>query len=247
VPKKANLKETLEIAVSSATVAAPLTVIYRLLSAAEVVKLEKEAADKKSESDAKTAEMNRPLDDKDVRRLLQELKQPDKRRAAADRLAKGPANDMREQVAKALGAMLKDPDNWTRKTAVVSLGMWGTADNVPALIPLLEDGDVFLKSEVMKTLGKLANERGAEAVAKHFFADRHNAAEAIKAMGPMTEPHVVPLLEDREEGIRVEASKVLAAIGTDKSRPALEALSKKGNGFAAREAEQALRQIASRQ
>lgn len=247
VPKKATLKETLQVAVSSAMVAVPLTVTCRLLSSAEVAKLDQEAVDRKAESDAKIAEMNRPLDDKDVRRLIQELKVPDKRRAAADRLAKGPANDMRDQVAKALGALLNDPDNGTRKTAVVALGVWATSDSVPALIPLLEDDDIFLRSDVMKTLGKLADERGAEAVAKHFFADRHHASEALKAMGQIAEPHVVPLLEDREEGIRVEACKILGAIGTEKSRSTLETLAKKGKGSAAREAERALRQIASRQ
>jgi HEAT repeat protein len=187
------------------------------------------------------------LDDAEVRRLLGELKLPDKRHAAADRLAKGPANAMRDEVAKALGKLLNDPEDSTRSCAAKALVVWGTSDNVPALIKLLQDRNVFLKSDAIKALAALKDERGAEAIAKQLPLDRHNASQALQAMGPLSEPYVVPLLEDREEGVRTEACKILASVGTEKSRSALEALARTGRGFDAHEAEKALKQIASRQ
>ncbi len=243
VPKKATLKEVLQVA--SAT--APLTVTYRLLSDAEVAKMDKEAADSKSEHEAKVAEVMRPLDDDDVRKLLADLKVADKRRAAADRLAKGPANDRRDEVAKALGKLLNDREDSTRSVACKALVVWGTADNVPALVKLTETDNIFLRSDAMRALGALKDERGAKAVAKVFPQDKHAAGEALKSMGPVAEPYVLPLLEDRDTGVRIDACKILAAIGGAKSRDALETLSKSGRGGDAREAEKTLREIASRE
>jgi hypothetical protein len=243
VPKKATLKEVLQVAAATA----PLTVTYRLLSDAEVAKMDKEAADVKAEHEAKVAEEKRPLDDDDVRKLLAELKVTDKRRAAADRLAKGPANDQRDEVAKALGKLLNDREDSTRSVACKALVVWGTADNVPALVKLTETDNGFLRSDAMRALGALKDERGAKAVAKVFPQDKHAAGESLKSMGPVAEPYVVPLLEDRDTGVRIDACKILATIGGEKSRAALEALSKSGRGGDAREAEKTLREIASRE
>ena len=243
VPKKAVFKEVLQVAAASA----PLTVTYRLLSASEVAKLDKEAADRKDEQAAKEAEAKRPLDDKDVKALLADLKSPAKARAAADKLAKGPANDQREQVAKALAKLLADKDDGMRTSAAKALAVWGSSDNVPALIKVLQSDNGFLKSEAIKALGAIKDERGAEAVAKQLPADRHNAREALEAMGPMAEPYVVPLLADLDEGVRSEACKILAKIGTDKSRSALETLAQRERGFDVGEAKKALKDIASRE
>ena len=244
--KKSTFKEVLLVSVANSQVKVPLTVSYRLLSAAEVAKLDKEAADLKAKIEAEAAERNRPLDDGDVRQALAELKSPDKRRAAAERLAKGPPNDQRDKVAKALATLLKDPDNGIRKAAALALGVWGTTDNVPALIKLLDDDDVFLKSDVMKALAKLPDDKGAEAVAKQLPFDRGNASRSLQTMGPLAEPQVIPYLDDRDEGVRTEACKILAAIGSAKSVEALEKLSKKSKHGDAREAEKAIKQIASR-
>ncbi len=243
VPKKAVFKEVLRVAAASA----PLTVTYRLLSDAEVAKLEQEASDRKAEREAKEAEEKRPLDDADVKALLAELKVPAEARGAADRLAKGPANDQREQVAKALGKLLSDKDDGTRTSAAKALIVWGTSDNVPALIKALQSDNVFLRGEAIKALGAQQDKRGAEAVAKQLPNDRHNAGEALAAMGDIAEPYVVPLLQDLDEGVRSEACKILAKIGTDKSRPALEVLAGRTRGFDAGEAKKALKQIASRE
>jgi hypothetical protein len=248
VPKKTNIKESLQVTLGSIQGKVPLTLTCRLLSAEEVAKLDQEAADNRAKLEAAEAERNRPLNDDDVRQALADLKSPDKRRSAADRLAKGPASEQREKVAKALGTLLKDPDDGMISSAAKALSIWGTPESVPPLVKILNNSEnVFVKSDVMKTLGELKDERGAEAIAKQLPFDRGNASRALQAIGPAAESHVIPYLEDRDGGVRGEAAKILGAIGTQKSVPALEKLAKSGKVFEARDAEKAIKQIESRE
>jgi len=241
VLKKSLYKETIKVNQSQA----PLTVSCRLLSDAEVAELDQIAARHKAENEARLAEQNRPLDDEYVRQLLQELKMPNKARAAADRLAQGPVNDQQAAVSEALAALLATSDDITRCSAARALARWGISDSVPALIQALQSDNGFLKSDVLQTLAVLKDDRAAEAVAKQLPLEPQQASRTLIEIGPAVEPFVIPLLSDRDESVRQEACKILARIGTPKSKTALEPLSQ-GRGDAAREAKKAMRQIETR-
>ena len=246
-PKKAEFKDTIKVTIGEISASVPVTVSYRLLSDAEIAKLEKQAADAKAAHEAAEAERNRPVDNAEVKKLLVDLKSPDKRRAALDRLAKGPANDQQPQVAKALAKLLGDPDNGVVKMAVVALGVWGTTDNVPALVKLFDEEDVFLKSDVMKTLAKLPSEPAAEALAKQLPFDRGNASRSLIEMGAVAEAAVIPYLEDRDEAVRKEACKILGEIGSSKGAAALEKFVKDARRGEINDGKRALKQISARE
>jgi hypothetical protein len=247
VPKKGSFKDTLKVTIGEISATVPLTVSYRLLSDTELAKLNKQAAEARAAHEAAEAERNRPVDDAEVKKLLTDLKSPDKRRKSLDRLAKGPANDQQPQVAKALAKLLGDPDNGVVKMSVVALGVWGTSDNVPALVKLFDEEDVFLKSDVMKTLAKLPSEQAAEAVAKQLPFDRGNASRSLIEMGPVAEAAVIPFLEDRDEGVRKEACKILGEIGSAKSAAALEKFVQDARRGEKDDGKRALKQITARE
>ena len=86
--------------------------------------------------------------------------------------------------------------------AVRALAVWGGSENVPTLIKLLNGNDKSLRSDLIRTLGALGDERGAKAVAKQLPADRGNASQALIKMGQVAEPFVTPYLQDRDQGLR---------------------------------------------
>jgi hypothetical protein len=191
-----------------------------------------------------------PLSDADLKPILAALQGADKtrRKAAVGELARAKPGARREEVAKALVALLTDPDMFTRKEVVQALGIWGTKDSVPSLLPLLEDTWVFTRWEAMTALGKLQDDRAAEPIAKRLAThqDRMHASKALQALGSKAEKAVIPYLKNEDWGIRLEACRILGAIGTKASKPALEAASKDSNGLVAGEAKRAIAAVSAR-
>ena len=123
---------------------------------------------------------------------------------------------------------------------------WGTKENVPGLVKLVLDQDnVFIRAGAMEALGQLQDKRGAEAVAMLFVTSRGDARKSLEQMGSVAEPHVLPFLDNPDEGVRTDACRVLAAIGTSKSRAKLEKLALKPRGSNAQAAREALAKIES--
>ena len=65
-------------------------------------------------------------------------------------------------------------------------------------------------------------------------------------MGAVAEPYVLPLLDTPDEGARADACRILAAVGTSKSRSKLEKLALKPRGSDAQAAREALEKINGR-
>ena len=72
------------------------------------------------------------------------------------------------------------------------------------------------------------------------------ASQALRDMGPVAEDAVLPLFEHPDWPVRLEAYKVLKAIGTGKSIEPLKKLLARSKGLVAEEAKKALRAIESR-
>ncbi len=150
---------------------------------------------------------------------------PSEHRRAASWLARQPRDEARQaEVAAALGAVLADPTDKARLGAVQALKVWGTKDNVPALVKVLQEvtpgppvGD--LQTTAMEVLGKLQDERGAEPVAAFLprAFTNENARAALQAMGPVAEKGVLKYFHHPDGGARERAQALLKGYGTKDS------------------------------
>ena len=100
----------------------------------------------------------------------------------------------------------------------------------------------------MDALGKLKDERGAEAVAARMVRheDRNSAKAALQEMGSVAEKPVAKLLQDSDFAVRLDACRILKVIGTNQSKDALEKASRDKNGSVANAAKDALKTISTR-
>jgi HEAT repeat protein len=154
----------------------------------------------------------------------------------------------------AVPPLVNDADHFTRLWAIEALGVWGTKDAVPSLLKAMKDKES--RGDAMKALGRLKDERAAEPIAERLeeFFDQHEAAEALKQMGPVAEKAVLARLNHHDLHVRITACDILAVIGTQKSIPPLEKVVAAGKDpfageahLVAMKAEQAIKSIRSRQ
>ncbi|MGL4551240.1 MAG: trypsin-like peptidase domain-containing protein, partial [Gemmataceae bacterium] len=173
-----------------------------------------------------------------------------KRSQAANRLKRAKPEGRREDVTKVLTGLIAAPgtDSFHRRACVEALGVWGTPDAVPVLLPMLDSTDVFLRGSAITALGALKDTRAAEPLAKKLgeLGDRMAASAALKAIGRPAEAAVAGQLANPEWTVRMEAARILKEIGTAASKPALQKASSDSNGLVARLAKEALEAAAKR-
>jgi hypothetical protein len=151
-----------------------------------------------------------------------------KRKAAVERLATMKPNDQRAKVAPRLAELMADESPFIRWPAIKALGAWGSETDVPALMRVLADNDSSNRREALKVIGRFRDRRTLEPVIQSFREHSTNAdaAQALRAMGPMAEPDVLAILNEPEDlrlvFVKLSAIEVLADIGTEKSVPALQ-------------------------
>jgi HEAT repeat protein len=204
----------------SATI--PMTVSYRLLTAAEAAERNRKA----DEAAAAAAEAAKPkavsLDE--YAKLLADLRSGNEERvvAASKRLAKAIPDDHRADVsaalAKALGGFSSE---WTQADILGALKVWFTPDAEPAIIEASKSNTFFVRDGAIGLLGNFKTRESAEAVVAAFTVSRHTAAASLKSMGRVAEPLVIPLLKDRDFWVRSDACSVLSEIGGKNSLAAL--------------------------
>jgi HEAT repeat protein len=104
-----------------------------------------------------------------------------------------PDEALRPKVSRALNAPLLDPDPGIRREAIRALGVWASKENTDTLV---------------KILG--SSQRGTPE-----DLDRIDKVSlALIAIGPGVEEAVAPLLQSPENGVRSQACRVLAEVGT---------------------------------
>ncbi len=170
-----------------------------------------------------------PLSDDEIDRALGDIagRALGRPQAAAQRLAQSePIDARREEVLAAVRPLMSDSSGFVAREAVKAVGVWGTDDDLPALIALLQDRNVFTRRAAIEALGNYAHPRAAEAVAQELvpMQSRGQAGDALRAMGPVAEAAVLPLTDHRDWGVQLEALKVLAAVGTEASLEPLQEL-----------------------
>jgi HEAT repeat protein len=222
----------------------PIKITFKLLSEAERAKL------------ANTVE-GAPLFPNDAMteavqaQTLADLKSGDKGKTLRALIllgTKDPAKPDKE-MAQALEGMLADKDVLTRTNASRALIRWASADSSPALVKALDDENVLVRHNAMDALGRLKTDDAATAVAARLSnqQDRFKAGPVLSAMGPVAEPAVLKLADDKEWMVRSEVCKILKAVGTQKSVAALTAMQNNDTQPLVKlQAKQALEAIAGR-
>ncbi len=189
-----------------------------------------------------------------VTKALHNLKSTNPRRRA-DAIRKLtetlPDDKHRAEVVKALEPLIHEGDIFTRQNIVKAIGAWGNKDAVPILLDAMRDKDT--RRAAMKALGRIKDERAAEPLAERLedFFDRHDAAEALKQMGPVAEKAVLARLNHHDWQVRQPVCEILQVIGTKQSIPALEKVAADNNQqtriLVAPKAREALQAIKARQ
>ncbi|MBI2827590.1 MAG: HEAT repeat domain-containing protein [Planctomycetia bacterium] len=248
---KADFKVVLTVNDGNLSARVPVHVTYRLLTEEELARQAEEhkAAEAKraTEQAKEKEELAKPLSNAAAKELIAALGDPREYRQALDKLKKRQPDNHRRDIAKALGAMLEDREHFDQTAVAEAMKVWATKDNVPALARIVtEEDNVFARARAMEALAALKDKRGAEAIASVFYKTRGDARKALEEMGPVAEPYVLPLLDDREEGVRADACYVLMKIGSQRSRAKLEKLALKPRGSDAQAAREALEKIGER-
>jgi hypothetical protein len=146
------------------------------------------------------------------------------RRDALQRLATMQPNNQRAEVAKKLIELTEIDNPHIRRPAVVALGVWGSAEEVPALLKAMEHQDVFTRREALKVIGRFRDPQTVAPVIRCFrdFRTRADADKALCELGNMAERDVLVLLKEQDVFLKRDAMKVLTHIGSEASVPALQ-------------------------
>jgi len=134
---------------------------------------------------------------------------------------------LREETAAMLVELLRHDDPFVRRDAARALANWGSPKSLPAIIAALDDAQMTVRWAAVDALGSLRDPRGMGAVAKHLGSGREIPA-CTNALGffgraiPGIEPHLTPLLKNKNVTVRTETCRLLAAFGTRQSQTALK-------------------------
>jgi hypothetical protein len=193
----------------------------------------------------------KPIDNPGLNAALAAIQQQDKSKvldALRTLSASAPIDARRPEVARVLVGLIDQVDDFVHLEAIKALGRWGTVDDVPRLIKLLDDKDIFIRSSAIEALALTQDPRAAQALAAQMedFQLRLPAAEALKSMGAMGEKAIWPLLKHKNWELRLQACEILSEIGTEKSQQALAALAQDDNPLVVQSAANARRQIEER-
>jgi predicted Zn finger-like uncharacterized protein len=193
-----------------------------------------------------------PADADAIVKALFDLQSPDlfTRKDAAEALAAmKPSEKDHAKVAKALEENLDDENTFARQAKIKALGVWATKHSISALLKMMQHTDVFTRKAAISALGVTKDERAAEPLAEALtdFHQRGEAVEALKAIGPKAEKAVIKQLSNLEWTIRIEACKILEAIGTKECIAPLRDLALKDpNGISKQQAAKSAQIVAAR-
>jgi hypothetical protein len=171
-------------------------------------------------------EPNVPAGADAITRSLIELKSRDdgKRSQALKRLARSTPDGRVAQVVAAVAPIVEDDNEFLAKDAVDVLGVWKSPEAMEALIGRMRDNRHFVRSDAIKALGKYGDPRATEAIVTVIKEDRFATEAALKAMGEVAEPAVIPLLRSPDSDVRGQACHILAEIGGQKTLIEMQSL-----------------------
>jgi len=135
-----------------------------------------------------------------------------------------PVEKRRVEVIQALKKVANSPDLFApRGEAVKAIVRWGSKDEVPFFLELIDHNDHNVRQAVLVAMGQWKDPRAADPVAQRLVngQDRPWASKALKEIGPAAEKPVIELLQHEDAGVRAEACRVLKVIGGKEGQAAL--------------------------
>jgi S1-C subfamily serine protease len=169
----------------------------------------------------------KPLAEGELARLKAQLGRAHPgRRQALEQLAAQPT-EPRGEALQAIRNLLDDEDASVRESSVRALRVWAGQDALPDLLRRLKAEDFPPhRWPVIEELGQLKHEEAARAIAEELGTRKRSGfhAKALRAMGPVAEKPVLPLLAHKDATVRLEGCRILEAVGTKQSLAGLEAV-----------------------
>jgi hypothetical protein len=174
--------------------------------------------------------------------VLLKGKKPDERRAE---LLRSP-DPRQAEVLRGLESALSDADRYTREEIYHALGVWGTKETVPVLLREMQKEET--RGAVIVALGRIKDPSACEQIAPCLvpISTRWNASEALKAIGPSSEPFALRYLNHDDRQVRLMVCSVLEKIGGPRSIAELEKLIDDKDGAVAANAKGAIEKINKR-
>ena len=241
-----NMKLRLAVREEGVAVERTTTLSYELASEAEMAKMKAEREKNLEASKQRHAEIERPIDAKNVDKLLADLRSGDtmKSSTALSRLTRRQAHEPNRELTRGLESLTKNANPRTRQLAAEALQYWGTKESIPALLTLLDDADRQVRHDAIRALGHLKATQAIDRLIR-LWPNEYGVTEALKAMGQAAEPAVLQQLAHGNDRVGMQACQVLQEIGTAKCIPALEKAQASG-GVTGSSAQIALRVIKTR-
>jgi hypothetical protein len=161
-----------------------------------------------------------------ITRSLIQLKSSDmgKKKEAIERLERSTPDGRVDQVVQALIPLLDHDDGFLVTSVEKTLAVWRSPEAVTPLIARTRDNRHFVRSEAIKALGKYQELRAAEAIVAVMKEDGFAAESALKEMGTVAEPAVIPLLRSGDSDLRGKACDILGQIGGQETLQTMQVL-----------------------
>ncbi len=179
----------------------------------------------------KTEDKRQTVSVKDLDKILADLKGSNRfqRQSVVRQLANIEPSQRRAEVASSLEALARESDLFVRMEAIKALAVWGTKEQVPLLLQVLQEKSphsTLTRLRALEALAQIKDEQTAEAVAECLIdlGLRAQAARALLALGSKAEKVVLKYLTNQDRFVRWEVCKLLKEIGTSASVPALDQL-----------------------
>jgi hypothetical protein len=220
--KSLSMKYSILVKEKNITETIPVTLTYKMLTEAEMAERKK----KSEEAAAVQAEANKPkpFQPGEREKLVKDLLSKDDKRIAeaAKRLAKSIRDDEPADISKALCRAFKKSNDWVQKDILAALAIWHTPEAEKTAIDASKNKCFFVRAAGIELLGKFKTKTAAEAAIAAMPQNRNEAANALKAIGPIAETYTIPMLDDRDFWIRKATCEILGEIGGEKSLAALK-------------------------
>jgi prepilin-type processing-associated H-X9-DG protein len=156
--------------------------------------------------------------------------------------------DQRVVTARALYPLITDTDRWVRDAARKALQKLATKADADFLLEQVQSTDDATRQFATDLLVEFKDARVAKPLAALLAAniDTWRTSTSLTALGSLAEPAVIPHLQSEDWGAQCRAAEILGKIGTAKSLPALQALTKGPNFHVKVAAERAIAAIKAR-
>jgi hypothetical protein len=178
--------------------------------------------------------LRNPNDPEFYRTALAELRSADlnHRRAAVAQLIRAQPKELREEIAKALEALMDDPDEMLRTECLMALAIWST-DVVPIAIHATRDSSVFIRNSAIGILERRKDPRTIETLVV-LLSDPRNmrVAHCLEQMGSQVEDALLARYDSGNEHAKRMIIQILGVVATEKGIVKLREIAADKSDFA---------------